>query len=102
MIFKVTLTRGKRVTLAAFILLLTASVVHAHSGTLNRVALDVCGNKSKSQACQYEGGHNDLYIGTCQYISEDALTCVRNQPIQKIDPEMDESEANHKHAKVKL
>ncbi len=83
------------VLLAVFSFSLTASNSHAHSGSLNKVAVDVCKEKVKSQACQYEGGHSDLYIGTCQLISDTDLICVRNKPIQKI-----ESEEEH-DAKIK-
>ena len=64
--------------------LLTTSYVQAHSGPLNEITIKVCDAKKRSQACQYEGGHNDLYIGSCQYMST-TLMCVRNQPIQIID-----------------
>lgn len=86
--------------LVAFSLLLTASYSHGHSGSLNKVAVDVCEKKVKSQACQYEGGHSDLYIGTCQYISETDLICVRNRAIQKIVSTKIESEEEHE-AKIK-
>ena len=90
---KFTLENTLRV-LAVCTLLLTASVAHAHSGPLNKVAVEVCAQKVKSQACQYEGGHSDLYIGTCQYMSETDLICVRNQPIQKIEPDNSHSSIN--------
>ena len=86
--------------IAASTLLLSASTAYAHSGSLNKIAVDVCKQKQKSQSCQYEGGHNDLYIGTCQYISDTDLICVRNKPIQKIDSSDShntDSEKEHKH-----
>ncbi len=83
------------VFLAVFSLSLTASNSYAHSGSLNKVALEVCEEKVKSQACQYEGGHRDLYIGTCQLISETDLICVRNQAIQKIEGIKIESKEDH-------
>ncbi|WP_413698850.1 hypothetical protein ACLKMH_14800 [Psychromonas sp. KJ10-10] len=55
----------------------------AHSGHLNEKSIAVCVDKERSNNCQYEGAHNDLYIGSCQYMVE-TLICVRNQPIQKI------------------
>jgi len=55
---------------------------YAHGGGLDKSALAACDTKKKSQECKYEGHHNDLYIGTCQYASEDLLICVRNKPIQ--------------------
>ncbi|MGO2012470.1 MAG: hypothetical protein ACTJH9_11080 [Pseudoalteromonas sp.] len=57
---------------------------YAHSNSLNEVAVKACHEKVKSQSCSYDGGHNDLYIGSCQYMADDLL-CVRNQPIKKID-----------------
>ena len=66
----------------ATVLLLASSNVSAHSGQLNLKALNACKQKERSQACEYQGAHNDLYIGTCQYMA-DTLTCVRNQPIQR-------------------
>ena len=90
-------SRGFRVYLTGLALLLTASFAHAHSGPLNNVAMKVCEAKVRSQACQYEGGHNDLYIGTCQYISDTDLICVRNKPIQKIESEKAASEEGHEH-----
>lgn len=83
-----------RLTLATGSLLLTANVC-AHAGPLNDAALLVCQQKQRSQACQYEGGHNDLFIGTCQYVSEEDLICVRNRPIQKADPDKEEAERAH-------
>tara|TARA_R110001583_G_scaffold57547_2_gene172181 strand:+ start:26394 stop:26642 length:249 start_codon:yes stop_codon:yes gene_type:complete len=64
--------------------MLTTNQVDAHAGHLNEKAITVCTDKVRSDACQYEGGHDDLFIGTCQYMVE-TLMCVRNQPIQKID-----------------
>lgn len=92
---KHTLDRALLMFLIAFILLLSASYSHGHSGSLNKVAMGVCEEKVKSQACQYEGGHSDLYIGTCQYISETDLICVRNRAIQKIVGTKIESEEVH-------
>jgi hypothetical protein len=66
------------------LLMMTLNTANAHSGHLNEKALKVCQEKQRSDACQFEGGHNDLYIGTCQYMVE-ILTCVRSQPIQYID-----------------
>ena len=71
--------------LAAFALEVFAGHAHAHSAPLSKAATQACHEKEKSQACHYEGGHADLYIGTCQYVSDENLICVRNQPIQKID-----------------
>ncbi|MEG3753246.1 hypothetical protein [Psychromonas arctica] len=73
-----------------------SNVAFAHSGPLNKLALAACTEKARSQACQYEGVHDDLYIGTCQYMST-ALMCVRNQPIQKVVNETNDSEITHKH-----
>ncbi|MEB8433027.1 hypothetical protein OO007_12385 [Cocleimonas sp. KMM 6892] len=78
-------------------LLLTNSMAYAHSGSLNKVAVEVCKQKQKSQACQYQGGHSDLYIGTCQLMSETDLICVRNKPIQKIESVNTDSNNEHKH-----
>ena len=97
MISKTTLGRALLMFLVAFTLLLTSSYSDAHSTPLNSVAVKVCDNKARSEACQYEGGHSDLYIGTCQYMSAD-LICVRNQPIQKIVPLKSESEEEHKNS----
>ena len=95
MTFKTTLERGLLGFLVGVSLLLTASYADAHSTPLNSVAVKVCDSKARSEACQYEGGHSDLYIGSCQYMSAD-LICVRNQPIQKIAPLKSESEEEHK------
>ncbi|SIS99229.1 hypothetical protein SAMN05421760_11035 [Neptunomonas antarctica] len=95
MISQYRLDKALLMFLPAFSLLLTAGYSHAHSGSLNKVAVDVCEAKVKSQACQYEGGHSDLYIGTCQYISETDLICVRNQAIQKIEGSKIASEEEH-------
>lgn len=80
-------------------LLLVTGYVSAHSGPLNKVAIQACGEKQKSQSCQYQDGHNNLYIGSCQYMADD-LMCVRNQPIKKVDKEKDNSIqeiGEHKH-----
>jgi hypothetical protein len=71
--------------------LLIASYAQAHSGHLNEKAVSVCHDKARSDDCQFEGGHQDLYIGSCQYMS-DALMCVRNQPIQKLPAKKNESD----------
>ena len=76
--------------------LFVSNAALAHSGPLNKLALQACTEKARSQACQYEGVHNDLYIGTCQYMSS-ALMCVRNQPIQKIEDEQPASDQTHEH-----
>lgn len=62
-----------------------ASAVYAHSLPLNIVAVEACEQKKKSQVCQYSGHHGDLYIGTCQLVTQEKLICVRNKPIQKIE-----------------
>lgn len=81
-----TLIRGRTIKCCsicvATVLLLASSNVSAHSGQLNLKALNACKQKERSQACEYQGAHNDLYIGSCQYMA-DTLTCVRNQPIQR-------------------
>jgi hypothetical protein len=81
-------------------LILLASDALAHSGPLNSLALKACEAKKRSSACQYEGVHNDLYIGTCQYMAE-ALMCVRNKPIQIIDNDNSEEKATHTHSEKK-
>tara|TARA_R110002167_G_scaffold339500_1_gene547240 strand:+ start:6688 stop:7005 length:318 start_codon:yes stop_codon:yes gene_type:complete len=93
-VFKYTLEKTLLVCLAAFALSLITGYSHAHSGPLNTAAVKVCDNKAKSQACQYEGGHNDLYIGSCQYMVT-TLMCVRNQPIKNIEPEKNGAEEEH-------
>lgn len=79
-------------------LLLTSGYALGHSGPLNKVAVNACTDKRKSDDCQYQGHHDDLYIGTCQYMAT-TLMCVRNQPIQKIEIKEKESEVKpvHKH-----
>lgn len=64
--------------------MLATSGASAHSAPLNKQAMQACKEKQKSQACQYEGHHDDLYIGTCQYVSDENLICVRNKPIRKL------------------
>jgi hypothetical protein len=70
--------------------------VSAHSGHINEKAVEACTEKARSEACQYNGGHDDLYIGSCQYMST-TLMCVRNQPIQKIESTEVESKETHQH-----
>lgn len=70
--------------------------VYAHAGPLNELALQACDQKVKSQACRYEGEHKDLYLGTCQYMGE-SLMCVRNQPIQQLEPASKSAQADHSH-----
>lgn len=71
----------------------------AHGGPLNEQAVQACLTKQRSQACQYQGHHNDLYIGTCQYLTEQSLMCVRNKPIQTIAPET-QTEPEGEHAEA--
>lgn len=80
--------------LAAFIFQISAGYAFAHSAPLNKVAMEACKEKQKSQACQYEGHHDDLYIGTCQYVSDENMTCVRTKPIRKIDSDEVKSEVH--------
>ncbi|MBH0017106.1 hypothetical protein QL995_14065 [Pseudoalteromonas sp. APC 3358] len=80
-------------------LLLLSGYAAAHSQPLNQIAVKACFEKQKSQSCQYQGGHNDLYIGSCQYMADD-LMCVRNQPIQKVDnkeSKTNNSNDSHEH-----
>lgn len=90
----------KRTLFTVVTLLFTTTLVQAHSGPLSEIAVKACDIKSRSQSCQYEDGHQNLYIGSCQYMSE-TLMCVRNQPIQKIETdntnEQDTAE-EHKHS----
>lgn len=81
-------------------LLAAPTFLNAHSGPLNGVAVKACANKVKSQSCKYEGSHNDLYIGSCQYMADD-LMCVRSQPIQKIDKGVSTPINSHTHDKEK-
>ena len=74
-----------RLILLWLMMLCAVGDVYAHSFPLNEAAIDSCNEKKRSQACQYQNHHNDVYIGTCQYVSDDELTCVRNRPIQKVD-----------------
>ena len=74
---------------------MTIHCVYAHSIPLNTHAVKACESKARSASCQYEGGHNDLYIGTCQYMSSNLL-CVRNQPIKKIKAAFEQSKLNEK------
>lgn len=68
-----------------FTFILPNSKTYAHSIPLKAVAVKACENKIRSVSCEYEGAHNDLYIGTCQYMVA-SLICVRNQPIKKLEP----------------
>ncbi|MEP2650905.1 MAG: hypothetical protein ABJH06_02835 [Paraglaciecola sp.] len=77
-------------------LLLYIGDANAHAGPLNKLAVDACFEKTKSKACRYEGGHNDVYIGTCQYMGEN-LMCVRNQPIQPLDTSTKSTKPDHSH-----
>lgn len=81
-------------------LLAAPTFLNAHSGLLNGAAVKACADKVKSQSCKYEGGHNDLYIGSCQYMADD-LMCVRSQPIQKIDKGISSPIKSHSHKKEK-
>lgn len=87
-----------------FIILLTffVSYSQAHSLPLNQVALKACQEKERSQACRYSGHHNDLYIGTCQLVTEKKLICVRNKPIQKYEIEQGTPEAHQPFIKMQL
>lgn len=74
----------KKISLLILLCVFSSSL-YAHSWPLNKVSLKACIKKKKSQVCEYQGSHNDLYIGTCQYVSENKLICVRNKPIKKIN-----------------
>ena len=96
MIFKKAIYAAPLMLLAASTVLLAPSYAIAHSGPLNEIAVDACNEKAKSDACEYEGGHHDLYIGTCQYMAT-ALMCVRNQPIQKVKAKKSQVGEGHMH-----
>lgn len=90
-------TLFKRILCGFATFFLATSFVHAHSGPLSEIAVKSCDVKSRSQSCQYEDGHQNLYIGSCQYMSE-TLMCVRNQPIQKIETDsVSKQEAKDTH-----
>ena len=79
-------------------LLINAISANAHGGNLSEPALQACEDKKRSQECKYEGHHDDLYIGTCQYVSEDILICVRNKPIQHLNPNsVNSRDPSHEH-----
>lgn len=82
--------------LAGFTFLLAVGHAYAHSAPLNKVAMEACKEKQKSQVCQYQGHHDDLYLGTCQYVSDENLICVRNKPMRKIESGEVQSEAHKK------
>jgi hypothetical protein len=96
MIFIKAIYAAPLILLAASTVLIAPSYAIAHSGPLNVIAVDACNEKAKSDACEYEGGHHDLYIGTCQYMAT-ALMCVRNQPIQKVTPKNSGTDEKHTH-----
>tara|TARA_R110002060_G_scaffold77660_1_gene89406 strand:+ start:717 stop:1028 length:312 start_codon:yes stop_codon:yes gene_type:complete len=96
MTFKYSLIKSIILLLTILASFLTANYSYAHAGPLNKLAVSACENKNKSNACSYEGTHNDLYIGTCQYMAND-LMCVRNQPIQKIQNKKAKPEAGQNH-----
>ncbi|MBU3002311.1 hypothetical protein [Paraglaciecola arctica] len=91
------MSRAKcKLTALIFGCLFSLDYAAAHSGPLNKLALQACVDKVKSQSCRYEGGHNNLYIGTCQHMPE-KLSCVRNQPIQKLSDNQSDIENKHQH-----
>jgi hypothetical protein len=61
-------------------------IASAHASIINNKAWQVCENHMKSDSCEYTDNHEDIYRGTCQLMSE-KLLCVRNQPIEKADPD---------------
>jgi len=89
--------------MAALILSLVAGNALAHSAPLDKLAMAACQEKARSQACEYQDHHSNRYIGTCQYVSEEDLICVRNRPIQKADPAAAHSDSGHlEHQKTSL
>ncbi|MBU2885484.1 hypothetical protein KO507_06895 [Gilvimarinus agarilyticus] len=61
-------------------IVLTAPAL-AHQGHTHRASVEACEDHQRHDSCQYE--HADsLYIGSCQLMQE-ALMCVRNQPLMK-------------------
>lgn len=82
--------------IAALALPFVISTAHAHSVPLNKEAMAACKEKTRSQACEYQGHHKDLYIGSCQYVSDEDLICVRNKPIQKIRADEAEPASGHR------
>ncbi len=60
-------------------LALSTSAVFAH-GIHNKAPWAACEAQERGASCAYTDGHDDLYRGSCQLISN-ALLCVRNQPI---------------------
>ena len=52
----------------------------AHQGHGPNQAWSACETLPRGEACQFENHQGDLFVGTCQAVSE-TLLCVRNQPI---------------------
>lgn len=85
-IYSAFLSRRVTPTITVFFVMTFIILNHnaqAHSGHLNEKAINACIDKTRSASCQFEGSHNDLYKGSCQYMVQ-TLSCVRNEPIQKI------------------
>jgi hypothetical protein len=95
--------KKSRAILSALVLSFVAGNALAHSAPLDKSAMAACKEKTRSQSCEYQDHHNNLYIGTCQYVSEQDLICVRNRPVQKTDSGAVQSDTGHPdHQKTAL
>lgn len=76
---------------------LSANAV-AHEGHGDELPWQACSALSKNDACEYSNSHGDLYKGHCKLFNE-ALMCVRNQPIIKTTVVSESLEEIHFQAK---
>ena len=59
----------------------------AHDGNFSAEPWAACAAQELDDSCSFSNSNEDVYRGTCQAMAEEALICVRNQPIEKHDPE---------------
>ncbi|AXT39982.1 hypothetical protein D1814_15490 [Alteromonas sp. BL110] len=62
-----------------------ATLSLAHSGHVHKAPLVACDSLNRGELCSYTVGKNKVYKGTCQRF-EKTLMCVRNQPIEYLNP----------------
>lgn len=56
----------------------------AHNGHGDELPWQACSEAKKNDPCEYMNSHKDLFRGNCKAFNE-ALMCVRNQPIIHIE-----------------
>lgn len=88
--------RAPGLVAALFCVATCTGVAQAHRGHGDRAAWDACAGRSLDAPCAWQDAEHSRYIGTCRSVA-DALVCVRNQPIERANPQTSHESSAHNH-----